>query len=117
LPEVDEDSVEDEECTNSLPYPRRKLEHFYRSRKMEIESLSSSVKAAEVLLIAQLVPSSVVSLWADERGTVNPQEVQTYPHPSLYALLSAYLQPDVDDVTKHRLLQYVFMDLTWIYGS
>jgi hypothetical protein len=116
LPEVDEDSVEDEECTNSLPYPRRKLEHFYRSRKMEIESLSSSVKAAEVLLIAQLVPSSVISLWADERGTVNLQEVQTYPPPSLYALLSAYLQPDVDDVTKHRLLQYVFMDLTWIYG-
>ena len=40
----------------------------------------------------------------------------TYPPPSLYALLSAYLRPDVDDVTKHRLVQYVFMDLAWIYG-
>ncbi len=79
---------------------------------MEIESLSSSVKAAEVLLIAQLVPSSVVSLWVDERGTVNPQEIQIYPPPSLYALLSAYLRPDVNDVTKNQFLQYVFMDLT-----
>ena len=39
----------------------------------------------------------------------------TYPPPSLYALLSTYLRPDVDDVTKHRLVQYVFMDLAWIY--
>ncbi|EFX83843.1 hypothetical protein DAPPUDRAFT_239634 [Daphnia pulex] len=83
---------------------------------MEIESLSLSFKAAGVLLIVQLVLSSVVSLWAEKRGTVNPQKIQTYPPLSLYALLSAYLRPDVDDVTKHRLVQYVFMDLTWIYG-
>jgi len=41
----------------------------------------------------------------------------SYPPPSLYALLSAYLRPDVDDVTKHRIVQYVFMDLVWIYGG
>jgi Nuclear pore complex assembly len=40
----------------------------------------------------------------------------TYPPPSLYALLSAYLRPDVDDITKHRIVQYVFLDLTWIYS-
>ena len=74
---------------------------------MENESLSSSVKASEVLLIEQLVPSSVVSLWAEERGTTNPKDIQTYPPPSLYALLSSYLRPDEDDVTKHRQVQYV----------
>lgn len=116
LPEIDAGSVDDEEGCSSLPYPRRQLEQFYRNRKSEIESLSSSVKAAEVLLIEQLVPASVVELWAEEKGTTNPRDIQTYPPPSLYALLSAYLRPDVDDVTKHRLVQYVFMDLTWIYG-
>ncbi|XP_057381407.1 protein ELYS-like isoform X2 [Daphnia carinata] len=116
LPEIDEDSVDDVEGCSSLPYPRRQLEQFYRNRKSEIESLSSSVKAAEVLLIDQLVPASVVELWAEEKGTTNQRDIQTYPPPSLYALLSAYLRPDVDDVTKHRLVQYVFMDLTWIYG-
>jgi hypothetical protein len=54
--------------------------------------------------------------WAWQK-VVNPQEIQTYPPPSLYALLSAYLRPDVDDGTKHRLVQYVSMDLTWIFGS
>ncbi len=64
LPESDEG----EEEGASLPYPRRQLEQFYRSRKSDIENLSSSVKAEEVLLIEQLVPSSVVALWAEERG-------------------------------------------------
>lgn len=107
LPEVDEGEGE----TSSLPYPRHQMEQFYTSRKREIELLSSSVKAQEVLLIEQLVPKSVSDLWAEERGS----NELTYPPPSLYALLSAYLRPDVDDVTKHRLVQYVFMDLTWIY--
>jgi hypothetical protein len=53
--------------------------------------------------------------WAWQK-VVNPQEIQTYPS-SLYALLSAYLRPAVDDGTKHRLVQYVSMDLTWIFGS
>ena len=96
--------------------PAANLEQYFRTRKMEIESLCSSVKASEVLQIEQLVHSSVVSLWAEERGTTNPKNILTHPSPSLYALLSSYLRPDVDDVTKHRLVQYVFMDLTWIYG-
>lgn len=66
LPEVDEDDEE----TSSLPYPRRQLEQFYQRRKSEIEGLNSSVRASEVLLIEQLVPSSVVALWAEERGNL-----------------------------------------------
>lgn len=64
LPESDEA----EEEHNSLPYPRRQLEQFYQSRKTDIESLSSSIKSDEVLLIEQLVPSSVGALWSEERG-------------------------------------------------
>ena len=64
LPESDEGEKEGA----SLPYPRRQLEQFYRSRKTDLENLSSSVKADEVLLIEQLLPSSVVALWAEERG-------------------------------------------------
>lgn len=108
LPEADEN----EEESSSLPYPRRELEEFYRTRRSDIERLNSSVRANEVLLIEQLIPASVVNLWAEERGSSD----LTYPPPSLYALLSAYLRPDVDDVTKHRLVQYVFMDLTSFYG-
>lgn len=108
LPESDEG--EDE--SSSLPYPKRQLEQFYKTRKADIEALNPSVRAEEVLLIEHLVPPSVSGLWAEERESGS----QTYPPPSLYALLSAYLRPDVDDVTKHRLVQYVFMDLTWVYG-
>lgn len=108
LPEADDDQEE----SSSLPYPRRQLEEFYRTRRSDIEALNASVRAGEVLLIEQLVPSSVADLWAEERGSND----LIYPPPSLYALLSAYLRPDVDDVTKHRLVQYVFMDLTWIYS-
>jgi hypothetical protein len=62
--------------------------------------------------IEQLVPSSVVSLWAEERGTAKRKDILNHPSLSLYALLSFYLRLNVDDVTKHRLVQYVFMDLT-----
>ena len=63
LPEADDG----EDQVSSLPYPRQQLDTFYQSRKAEIESLSSSVKSNEVLLIEQLVPSSVAELWAQER--------------------------------------------------
>ena len=65
LPEADDG--EDQE-TSSLPYPRRQMEAFYQSRKSDIESLSTSIQAKEVLLIEQLVPSSVIELWDEERG-------------------------------------------------
>ena len=65
LPESDDG---DDQETGSLPYPRRQMEAFYQNRKSDIESLSSSVQAKEVLLIEQLVPSSVVELWDEERG-------------------------------------------------
>ena len=74
---------------------------------MENESLSSSVKASEVLLIEQTGPFTVVSLRAEEWGTTNPKDILTHPSPLLYALLSSYLRPDEDDVTKHRQVQYV----------
>ena len=107
LPEVDENV---EECS-ALPYPRMELEKFYRLRRSEIEALSMSIKSDEVLLIEQLVPDTIRELWAQDSGA--PE--LAYPPPSLYALLSAYLRPDVDDMTKHRIVQYVFLDLTWIY--
>ena len=65
LPEVEENVVE---CS-SLPYPRLELQKFYRSRKLDIEALSSSVKSHEVLLIEQLVPTSIRDLWLQESGT------------------------------------------------
>ena len=65
LPEADDG--EDQE-TSSLPYLRRQMEAFYQSRKSDIESLSTSIQAKEVLLIEQLVPSSVIELWDEERG-------------------------------------------------
>ena len=34
----------------------------------------------------------------------------TFPPASLYVLLSTYLRPNVDDVTKHRIAQYLFLD-------
>ena len=64
LPEADEGEIE----SPSLPYPRLHLDEFYRSRKAEVESLSSTIKSNEVLLIEQLIPSSVVQLWVEERG-------------------------------------------------
>lgn len=67
LPETDEG----DETGSSLPFPRHQLEQFYRRRKTEIENLSSSVRASEVLLIHQLVPGSVIKLWTEERGSLN----------------------------------------------
>ena len=64
LPEADDGDSE----SSSLPYPRRHMEDFYQTRKLEIETLSSSIRSKEVLLIEQLVPSSVIELWDEERG-------------------------------------------------
>ena len=68
LPEADDG---EEQETGSLPYPRRQMEAFYQSRRSDIEHLSSSIQANEVLLIEQLVPSSVVELWDEERGKLD----------------------------------------------
>lgn len=34
-----------------------------------------------------------------------------YPPPSLHALLAIFLLPDVSTTTKHRIVQYLFLDL------
>ena len=68
LPEID--SSADSSAAGSpslLPYPRRQLEEFYRKRRIDIERLGSDVCAKDVLLIEQMLPDSVIALWADER--------------------------------------------------
>ena len=51
-----------EMTSSSLPYPRLQLDEFYRGRKSDIEHLSSYVKPNEVILIQQLIPSSIIQL-------------------------------------------------------
>jgi hypothetical protein len=58
----------------------------------------------------------MIGLFAEERRTTNPKDIQTSSSITVRFAIDHHLRPDVNDVTKHRLVQYVFMDLTWIYG-
>lgn len=49
--------------------------------------------------------NSIGKVWQEEGGS------DMYPPPSLHALLSIFLQPDVATTTKHRIVQYLFLDL------
>lgn len=47
----------------------------------------------------------------EEAGSIHSKKKGMYPPPSLHALLNMFLLPDVPTTTKHRIVQYLFLDL------
>lgn len=82
-------------------------------RRSEIQQLSKALAGDEVLMIDGLLEDavqgkgkgSIAKVWEKEGGS------GLYPPPSLHALLSMFLLPDVSTTTKHRIVQYLFLDL------
>nr|XP_045604615.1 protein ELYS-like isoform X1 [Procambarus clarkii] len=99
-----------EEC--HVPFPADLLCRIYKNRRSEIHHLSSSLVGNEVLLIDGLLEetaggsnNSIGKAWEKDGGS------GMYPPPSLHALLSMFTLPDVSTTTKHRIVQYLFLDL------
>ena len=74
----------------------------------------------KVVTASNLTQFKILCIWRPmifgEERTTNPKDIQTSSSITVRFAIDHHLRPDVDDVTKHRLVQYVFMDLTWIYG-
>ncbi|XP_076032240.1 uncharacterized protein LOC143020018 isoform X2 [Oratosquilla oratoria] len=105
LPQRDEENMLDD---SDVPYPVSLLQKIYANRRAAIKGLSSSLDGTEILLIDGLLEDTheaVGKLWSREGGSTQ------YPPPSLHALLAMYLLPDVPTTTKHRIVQYLFLDL------
>ncbi|XP_071534189.1 uncharacterized protein Elys isoform X2 [Panulirus ornatus] len=102
-----EDVIED--C--HVPFPADLLCRIYKNRRSEIQRLSSVLAGNEVLMIDGLLEDtagssgSIGKAWEKEGGC------GMYPPPSLHALLAVFLLPDVSTTTKHRIVQYLFLDL------
>lgn len=80
------------------------------SRRSEIKRLSTTLNGAEILMIDGLLEDmngggSIGKAWEKEGGS------GLYPPPSLHALLAIFLLPDISTTTKHRIVQYLFLDL------
>ncbi|XP_069945568.1 protein ELYS isoform X3 [Cherax quadricarinatus] len=103
-----EDAIE--EC--HVPFPAELLCGIYKNRRSEIQNLSSSLVGNEILMIDGLLEDtvggsggSIGKAWEKEGGS------GMYPPPSLHAVLATFLLPDVSTTTKHRIVQYLFLDL------
>ena len=78
------------------------------NRRKEIRELSSTLEGDELLMIDGLLSeagSDIAELWEKEGGNKH------YPPSSLQSLLSMYLLPGIPTATKHRIVQYLFLDL------
>ena len=84
---------------------------FFYCRRRDIRKLNSSLLGSEILLIDELMSelgvTGGVNGWGDSEAPI-------YPPPSLQALLNLYLLPDIPLSLKHRIVQYLFMDLSSI---
>ncbi|KAK8405675.1 hypothetical protein O3P69_001874 [Scylla paramamosain] len=111
-------SIEDpgDECC--VPFPAELLSRIYRNRRTEIRNLSASLTGNEVLMIdglleeaAEVSGGSMGQAWEEEGGTNSSKSAGVYPPPSLHGLLNMFLLPYVPTTTKHRIVQYLFLDL------
>ncbi|XP_050715924.1 protein ELYS-like isoform X49 [Eriocheir sinensis] len=110
--------VEDpgDEC--SVSFPAELLTRIYKNRRMEIHNLSSSLNGSEILMIDGLLEEanewsrgSIAKAWEEEEARSGCSGKGMYPPPSLHSLLNMFLLPDVPTTTKHRIVQYLFLDL------
>ena len=76
-------------------------------RRRQVSQLDASLSGGELLLIDELVTELGVEKVEGWTGG-------TYPPPSLQALLNMYLLPDPPLHLKHRIVQYLFLDLSSI---
>ncbi|XP_066981353.1 protein ELYS-like isoform X2 [Macrobrachium rosenbergii] len=116
-----DNAIEDVEEFHHVPFPAELLHRIYKNRRSEIKNLSSTLKGSEVLLIDGLLEDVVGGAgghinktWAREDGdeSENGSSIEgAYPPPSLHALLDMFLLPSVSTTTKHRIVQYLFLDL------
>ncbi|KAF2361736.1 ELYS beta-propeller domain [Trinorchestia longiramus] len=108
LPEINPSlAMED---SSAVPYPALPLTQIYHNRRQEISELSPHVGGKDLLMIDLLMEELGVKSIADW-GEGGPP---VYPPPSLQALLNIYLLADVDISLKHRIVQYLFLDLSSI---
>ncbi|XP_064087385.1 protein ELYS-like isoform X3 [Macrobrachium nipponense] len=116
-----DNAIEDVEEFHHVPFPAELLHRIYKNRRSEIKNLSSTLKGSEVLLIDGLLEDvnggaggQINKTWAREDGdeSENGSSIEgAYPPPSLHALLDMFLLPSVSTTTKHRIVQYLFLDL------
>lgn len=85
---------------------------------MEIHNLSTSLNGSEILMIDGLLEEanewsrgSIAKAWEEEEARSGSSGRGMYPPPSLHSLLNMFLLPDVPTTTKHRIVQYLFLDL------
>ena len=90
------------------------------SRRAEIHNLSASLTGNEVLMIDGMLEEAVEEsggtmgqAWEEEDWASSSKSKSggVYPPPSLHALLNMFLLPYVPTATKHRIVQYLFLDL------
>ncbi|XP_045138597.1 protein ELYS-like isoform X4 [Portunus trituberculatus] len=105
-----------DECC--VPFPAELLSRIYRNRRSEIKNLSASLTGNEVLMIdglleeaAEVSGGNMGQAWEEEGGTSSIKSGGVYPPPSLHGLLNMFLLPYVPTTTKHRIVQYLFLDL------
>ncbi|XP_068200188.1 protein ELYS-like isoform X2 [Palaemon carinicauda] len=116
-----DNAVEDVEEFHHVPFPAELLHRIYNNRRLEIKNLSSTLKGNEILLIDGLLEDAVGGAgghinktWVreDEDEAESGSYIEgAYPPPSLHALLDIFLLPNVSTTTKHRIVQYLFLDL------
>ncbi|KAG0728092.1 Protein ELYS [Chionoecetes opilio] len=88
----------------------RKTGQLQRLRS-EISHLSASLTGNEVLMIDGLLEEAAEACGGSLGGAWEEEGGGAYPPPSLHALLTMFLLPYVPTTTKHRIVQYLFLDL------
>ncbi|TRY74821.1 hypothetical protein TCAL_05664 [Tigriopus californicus] len=117
LPELpEEDSNEDPESSNN-PYPVALLMSIYKAKRERMKKQLSKYSFNDT-------PCLIIDGLCDEFGEnlhVNFERAGgdgLYPPPTLHALLTMYLINLGTDVNKHRIVQYLFLDIaSYLHGD
>lgn len=106
LPEAEEGN---HLTTVGFIYPKTQFQVDYDERRKELVSLNSSlIKHSDLLTIDGIILNTkpVHDLW-----TTNENPSGLYPPPSIYSLVSMYLEDSVSTEIKHQIMFYVLQDL------
>ena len=106
LPEAEEGN---HLTTIGFIYPKTQFQVDYDERRKELVSLNASlIKHSDLLTIDGIILNTkpIHDLW-----TTNENPSGLYPPPSIYALVSMYLEDSVSTEIKHQIMFYVLQDL------
>lgn len=106
LPEVEEGN---HLITIGFTYPRTQFQTDYEERRKELVFLNPSlIKHSDLLAIDGLILNTpqIHDLWK-----TNENPTGLYPPPSIYSLVSIYLDDSVSTEIKHQIMLYVLYDI------